>query len=431
MAKIYGFFEYDQFVSNNVDVDNTIGEMPSIGKTYDRDNLVFNEGTHRLYVTKQDELVGSEVGSRDAVISAVMTELADLRTTIQVGGGTLADQVNAALNTDISILNIGPAIVNNITGDSWPSYISFEYTGNSGENWTFLVWLAGSIFVNDYSEPEYQVIHPVDIKDDLYDDFDASKLEVGSRTAGQEMSRVNALVAGATHSHIAAITLRVHRLSNVNEWFNATWYVIVNGPMPSTEEILGAIADDIVDGSNYTIEQWIEVIPGLVATNKYWVIPTWDNIAKDNPGLASPIYSPTVRPEDKTNLINSYFSTVADPSGTLDRLEYSVLNYNSIGFYIVPEEDNPNGWEKFSEDFADFANININSHLINLLDSKTIQAIRLLDSLIQISEDYISGTTTLDPEYDTVTRGDLTYITGTIVGAEFAVATRESYLASL
>jgi hypothetical protein len=384
---IHGFLEFN--TSDGVVGVSPVGQLSPIGLTYGPSTeytaptspsqlRIFNPQTLPVFAT-----------------SGWMTTLATyLQAVVNYNAtqSSIFNDILSVLGTRFSNVTMGPIVQNPVDSKGYPTYISFTYTTTLGVA-QFKIWLVDAAFLLDYPDGIIQIVQPVEPVSNLYNSFTLSKTTVDLLNPLSIPNLIAALPVITPTTGVYSETFRVFNRTNSALWFDLPVAFVYNGgPIhnnPTT--FLQAFIDYLLANTNITLDQWEIIIPSLLPTTKFYVIPDWDNISVDG---VYPIGSPTIGLVANVgiNFKNLYFPELNDAQ--VDTfINYSVLQFGSMGIFSMPDVSNADGRMTFREKFDDYFVVPTNDPQINKMSSSTQNAIALLTNLVRYASNPTVDTT--------------------------------------
>jgi hypothetical protein len=412
---IYGFLNINRFFNGQAGI-NPVGQISPKGMTFGTSSEYSADNSNSQLIIFQPNLL--PVVATIEWITGLATQLSGV-VNYTVSQSSLLNNIITALGTRFTNITIGTVVMNPVDGKGYPTFIKFTYTTTLGSA-TFKVWLANTNFINEYPDGDITVVTPIINVSDLFNNFAACKAVVDKLTVMSIINEVATLNLPIPETGIYTNTFRVNNRANVALWFDLpVAFVYHGGTMYNNPtSFLQAFVDYLVKNSTITLAQWETVIPSLLPTDKFYVIPAWNNVAVS---VGVDIGSPTIKVFDNPGMViaETYFPELlpADVNGVLD---YTTLQFGSYGAYIVPDISNADGRIPFRTKFNDYFLVPVNDVLINRQSVETQNAIVLLTNLVRYASDP-AILVTPPSGYELEIKGSKTYLLGTVNRITFAV----------
>lgn len=425
MVKLLGFLTINDFISNADNVINPIGELSLKAETYSTDTHLYTAPGSILHIFNIEDATADELLLIDEVNNIIANRVNGIPTGI-VGQGTLAYKINNVLGSGITNLVLGDSILNTADNRLYPAYIEFTYT--TGDNiWEYKIWFSYAAFELDYPKGQFELILPLENMQLLYNNYTLAKAQLAALTPTSLIDKAGIQINHVVTGYVS-MTFLIYNVQNTTQHCTMPLLVAYNGNMiyNNVAAFTRTLADILIGGGNYTLLQWLVVIPNLVPVNKYYIGVNWDNTSIANLSLETPIGSPTVKISD----INAYADKVFNdftPKIIASHLDYSVAVYKSMGFFVLPAIDNPEGIIPFRVKFHDYFLALVNDVNIDQMSASTQNIVVLLDTLLNIADRYTSGDI-LPLGVITEVKNGFTYISKRMLDVNICVITRQSYL---
>ena len=381
MSFVYGFLDVNKFYNTQLGV-NPIGQLSPIGRTYgplaeysanvsDAELIIFNPQDTPLATNAMLDSLATALGQISGYVSSQSSILND---------------IILALGNNFSAISIGSIIYNPIDAVNYPSSLSFTYT-LGGHSVQFKIWLANTNFINEYPVGTIRIVTPIANLSDLHNHFATSKSVIDALTPLSITNQIASLSLNNPPTGMFSETFRVFNYSNSSQWFDLPVVFLYNGgpTFCNPTNTLAAFVQTLVSSGTLTLEQWESIIPSLVPTDKFYIIPNWNNLAVS---IGGNIGSPTL------DLWNNPSQTIqADyfPDLTLTQvnsfLDYTVLQFGSYGVFCLPDLSNADGRLTFRNKFEDYFMVPANDILISKMSVDTQNAITLLTNLVVAAQD--------------------------------------------
>lgn len=423
----YGFLTINTSVSNTPGAINSIGELSEIGYTYaksiqnyaesaSRLSVFFNEYTDTYIVDNQESLC-----AQAAALLNGFSNYAD--------SGTLLAKAVAALGTAVDV-SVGLGILNNKDSKVYPEWVQFTLP-LVDHTVTFKVWLANGSWLEQYPKGEFQFVLPTNDLQSLYNDFEGNR----SVVAGAVLNPITMLTKAQNETvqpvtKYDNITLRVYKRTDHSKHFDMPIIIPVNGGsiFNNNKNYIAAFIDLLVDTGPHTLEEWLLVIPGLVALDKFYVIPTWGNkaVALPSPNNPPVVGSPSIIPGSLLDFKQEYFPEMA-PDTVFGHLVYTTMAYKSYGLYILADIDNGNGRLNWKVTFPDYFVRSVSDLSAGLMSTATLEMSILLDALIRVAETWEPGDD-LPVDVTVEIAYNYTYLLKSVGNTTLAILTYKSWL---
>lgn len=412
---IYGFLNINKFFNGQAGI-NPVGQISPKGMTFGTSAEYAADNSNSQLIVFKPELL--------PVIATVewMTGLATQLSNV-VGytdsQASLLNNLITVLGVRFTNINIGDTVLNPVDNKGYPSYIKFTYTTTLG-SCIFKVWLTNTNFMSEYPDGDITVVSPIVNISDLFNNFNACKALVDNLTPMSIINEVAALNLSLPETGIYTNIFRVNNKTNVAQWFNLPVAFVYHGsPIHNNPtSFLQAFVDYLLTHSAITLAQWESVIPSILPTDKFYVIPSWNDLAVS---VGVNIGSPTINVYDNVGHVvaATYFPELAT-ADVYNFMDYTVLQYGSYGIYVMPDISNADGRIPFRTKFNDYFLVPTNDVLINKQSVDTQNAIVMLTNLVRYASDPAT-LVTVPTGHELEIKNGNTYLLGTVNRVTFAV----------
>lgn len=380
MSIIYGFLQVNKFDSGVVGV-NPIGQLSPLSLTYGpTTSFSANTSNSELIIFNPATALTLETGITLTSIAVALSNVVDYAT---AQTSILAD-IQVALGNGFSNVSIGSLVLNPSENITYPSSITFTHTAS---NQVFKIWLADANFQAEYPDGTIRVVTPISNLLDLYNNFNSVKTSMGAVTSTTLFEKLNLLNLPLPATGYYTRTFRVFQLADNRNWFDFPVLFVFNGGAlkcnPTTA--LDAFKNTLLNSGLITLQQWETVIPSLVPTDKFYVIPDWNNLSVSNGGnIGSPVLNFT---NNLSSIIQSTYFPDYTNNQVSNYLNYTSVQFNSYGIYVLPDANNADGRLTFENKFTDYFLVPVNDSLVNKMSVDTQNMVTLLTELISMSID--------------------------------------------
>ena len=380
MIEIYSFFEVNEFVSNNPNSINPVGELSGIGATYAKDVRKYKSGGVSGGVLHV--FFNSDSGGSDAV---KLTQLATSMDAICKGivnmVGSVTGTVLSLLPSGSTNLALGDFVLNPLDNINYPKWIKFDNNG-----FTYTVWLSNSSFISDYPTGEIQLILPLADMNLIVENFDLAKSFVHGLPPNYLSDKKNEIVRGViTGDRMLVLTCQNYQ--NETNSFQLPLLVVYNGGTRfcNLTNFLAKLKEYLLMMSSTPLNVWLSVFPQLEPVNKYYMMVEWKNKSVSNTSLSTPLLSPTIDSIPYDRLLADYH-----PDYTTEYLHqylnYTVFLYKSAGVFVLPDKTNPDGVISFKNKYPDYNLTALNNILMNLMSPVTFEMSIVMDELLRLAD---------------------------------------------
>lgn len=299
----------------------------------------------------------------------------------------------------------------------------------------FRLWFSDNKFQQEYDKWEVKVIPPITDHDRLFGTF----AQVKSLVDNQDYSEMITMIDQVTGDYPSTLN-KVEKIdwidpTNPNVRITLPWTIIGYGPNSRLRQnILKSIRDWLVSpesGSGKTIEEWIDLIPGLVNEDEFLFIPQWDKPAKVILGQPVPFYNPNIEIGKAQTILST---CIPDSEGNTlaDKLELACITTHfpkSISGVMLGSPSNEAISKTFQIAFKDYSLFNTGNPSIGEVRPRTAAVYRALETLLEKAEVY-KPTDILTGNLSVSSVGVVNKLSMDVEGTStiVSVVTKESYL---
>lgn len=395
---LYNTLTIAAYVNNAANTISPIGEFSEKSYTFATDTIQTFASGVTLTTYDCDSADTYTINNRAAVSQAVanlMPAVITAMTTVTTGGALAiisAALGNTANNVVTSSILVPISVTSNGTTTTidYPEYFSFYLSINSSTV-PVTVFLADEAFQRDYPFGTIQIISPINLQT-ILSNYSAAAAAVSAMTPTTLLSLINSTVTNPV-TKIDVINLQVYNTNNPSQSFDLPLAVACNGGNTycTMSNYLITLQNLLTSNGSYTTQQWQAVIPGLLPSNTYWIIPNWANAAISNIAVGYPIINPTI-PINLYNTIATNYLAWYPSSDIVPNMCYTVAQYKSIGLFIVPDTGNTDGIISWLSKFPDYFLVASGSPTAGQMSALTLETVTLLNALLTTAEHYSTGT---------------------------------------
>ena len=378
MSKLNGFLRDLSYVDGSAGV-NPIGQLSPKSGTYG-ENISYSDGA-----TPTELLIFLDAsGMPSGVTTPMLQSLAGMLGHVygyNTSQSTVTNDILAVLTTGFSNITLGPLIINPLTLEQDPSSISFTYTFLT-ISYDFQIWLSDTAFQNECPISTINVATPISNLSLLYTNFGLAKQTIDNLNLLSMSTIISQVQTPVPPTEVYTEYFRVFSSTDNSLWFDFPVAFVCNGgPLnvnPTT--CLQAFINLLLSTTSITLDIWEMIIPSLLPTDKFYIIPNWSNKAVT---VGGNIGSPTIELFNNPgqNIQTNYFPTLS-PDQVNNFLDYTVLQYNSYGLFILPDVENADGRLPFRTKVADYFIVPTNDVLISKMAVNTQEVVNLLVTLL-------------------------------------------------
>lgn len=431
MFQLHAFMVINPLIDNSIGKVSVLGELSPESHSYSREVGIY---AHEDY---SDIRLMTFHSVNDGIKEALESDLAhqilglghwlsqeSLSNRIDDDRSLFLQKVSAEFLGKVTILQVGKMVTD---GKYWlPEYITFQLTSDSRPN-RYKVWFADEAFRHQYDKYEIEVIPPIVNVDDFHKSVGKVRQTLTDHNVSELHARVNIIADKHPYTYIISNMYDyVNPLDN-KEKLPTSWTVIVYGEAGRNNDVIrDAIADYVLDNSDYARAEWEKLIPDLFVPTEFYLSPMWTQYATENLQLKGGIYSPVV-PYRK--VIPWALRTMYGYSEEHLINKTVVFNsiFKSIAVVACGHAKNRVTFPEFEKAWPEYCNIYTTSRDFNRIGPETQEFILFMNKMFFEAE-------TLTPDAEIpqgmtrVMRGDLFYLTSQFNTATYLVPLRYNFL---
>lgn len=427
-----GFVKIKSMINNNPGFISGLGELSTYSQTFSQDIKEYESSNgvysnYRLHVFHSVDKNGLDVTTPIVYSDSVFecTKIAHDFCANFVGQITkldIANNLNSILFGKITNIEIGDLVTSN--GLTFPCSISWSLIGAEAN--TLKVWYADEHFSVEYPEYKILVVPPIDNLDDFFKPIADIKAALAART----LTRTAELIDEKKNKHPETI-LRMNEytltLANNPEYAPSTvWSTITYGVAgDNLDNIKQAIRDYCLANSSYGTSDWARIFPDIFKTTEFYLIPRWDLVAIPNKTTEKGANSPFTNPVETLTAVKAMYPTI-NATHIEQNILVGVHPFMSVAFSCFGGTENKASKYKITDYFPDYIAVGTNSMDFNRMSKKTQDWSYMINNLLRIAED---GTIRSNLPINTrmITRAGITYVSQTMDGILYLVATKENF----
>lgn len=452
MYNIGGFLARSALANNNPRVVAPLGELSAYAMTFARDR--------RIYSTPDYPSVVLFAFSSFQEISATERQNADVPSLVQTLAREIGQRLYALadagdLSTDeeattaILLNEFGDRIKSVVCGtmvndgNRWmPSYIIYEGTSTTAP-YTARFWFSDASFRQDFDEYEINVVPILDNIDDLL----FSNLDEVTVIAAEQMSQVimadkaRLLQDGDPYTDLVATEYEWRQQGRPDQRLLLTISIIVYGEAGlNPDRRRKAIADWILEHSEYNEDAWREVLPDVFSPTEFIFIPSWNRYSLpsgtiqdwSNGGewpvgvLSAGTYQSGGNVKNQIDFAVDFAKgTGYTPEHIAAKLNMVVFVYKAIMVNIIGGYRNRDGVDEFLNRWKDYMAVGTGSPDFARMSEGTQEMIVLLVDMLRIAET-MTITSTIPRNFMRLVRDGVLYLAADYERTQILVATRQS-----
>ncbi len=421
---IKAFVELNSVLSNARGEVASIGELSDISKTFSREKQFFSSAvsTGVSLVVFYAQKGGTDISLTQAQADTLLSVAKDLE--VNYDGSTTAKSYIEATNPTFTQVIAGDPLT--YKGITIPENIEYVFD-DAGESTRVQIWFQDTKFKADYDQYEVKIVPPIQPVMSLYSPY-ATVLPVMTAITPIVLSQQESVIRGdEPYTHRRVYELRWNDPSDKTKAVTTYWTSLGYGPDTyRVDIILEAIRKYLTDNSPYTITQWREYLPDILAVENFAFLPFWDKTALSvGGGTIHAIFSPVIKVKGQGNTAVKFLSN-RTPDGIEEKAEVVPQVWNGLTSLVVPGLTNPEDKECFSVSYPDYALLAANDQNLSRLSLTTRTAIEAMERIAIVADDWKPGDT-LSASLSLSQVGNAWFIEQIVNGMAIKYLTRYSY----
>lgn len=428
-----GFISHNRRINNAPGVVAKVGELSSKGITYSREKGYYADPTISpdlkliSFISKKDT---TSIAAPDKIYKQVL-ELADKVYEMSVGSAEavtspvlLENLINSFIGR-ASEFRCGAMVLDEDV--AVPEWISWKSSVDAGHPDNFIkIWFTNDAFLQQYDEFEIYVVPPFDVVDNFHLDSNSVEQLLNAVTITMHTERLQAAKQGYPETITRSLTFNYIDPTNTSHIVASNWGVLIYGAAgDNIDSIKDALMSYILERSEHSREDWINILPDIFKRTEIIVIPMWDNIAIPGRQLTVGIYSPQVKAGVALAKAKDVLSTY--PEAHIDA-HLSVMHhpFKSISLLTVGGPDNRDGVFDLQQIFPDLIAVTSTSVDFNRMSARTQVWAEKLAQMLQTAESMGDFTTVPDGMMK-MRRGGTLYLTYSYENINYLMAARLNF----
>lgn len=383
-----GFAAHAAFASNLSNVVNPIGELSQLGNTYAREKGIYSSQTTReitLFAFQSESngvFATPDVDFKNRVLEMIQWVY---NKTLTTSGELYADQILLQfLDTfqgKIQNPDSGAMVTD---GTYWmPEWLSWHDTTY---NAYVRIWFSDDSFRRKFDDFSITVVPPIDHLDDFFKVGADVEALLKSRTATDDMLKVEAAKNGFPETRIRCDIFKYYDQITTTRVLDTSWYILVNGIAgDNIDSIKDAIVNHILSNSTHTRNEWAKILPDIFNRTEFTLVPDWANYAIPERVTQQGIYSPITTLQRAKNIIEAFTPLYT----SYHRDNYAttfMLPFKSISVFACSNQENRDQKYLLTDYFPDYIAVGTQSTDFNRQVAATREWSEMIANMISIAE---------------------------------------------
>jgi hypothetical protein len=437
MYTLHGFFQFAPLIDNTRDQVNPFGELSSDSLTYTKDKSYISNGDYPQtllvgFHSVKDNLptqIPSGIGVRAlqlgqwlferAIAGQVTTDPNVLRATLQSEFGGFSADIRLG-----RILSSGNVRL--------PEWIEYRDTVTEDHVDNFIkVWFADQSFQAQYPNYIIEVIPPFTPIDDMFLPAAQVRTKVNQMTLSERFEKVQTIRGDYPQTLTLVLNFNyIDPVDDTNE-INTPWTVVIYGEAGNNPDLIkAAIVEWILENSDRPKEDWEGIIPDLLLSTEFLIIPNWTQYSVPNLELEAGMYSPIINPQKTQQLLLKLVKGQNyTPEWIAQEVEYTTLIYRSLAVSVLGNPNNRTGITSFYKQFPDYMTVTNDGADFNRMSVRTQEFSIALAELIYEAE-IMTPSSEVPIGMSRITRDGIVYLASYFEDILYLTATRFSVTAA-
>ncbi len=395
MYNLKSFIGFRPTIDNAPNTVATFGELSTHSATYAKDIKIYtnqnetpNSSLFVFYSKEDGETVATDTPTANLILKmgeflldgAISKTLGDLPDQI-------LQQLNAEFGTQASGIQIGHVLYDSANDIYLPEWVSFR-SSLIGQDNNIIAWLADGSFRAQYDEYEIEVVPPIIPLDDFFRGATEVNTLLNNYNITEKLDEVQQERGDYPYTILKANRYDYHAPNTDDIRIPSYWIVIIYGQAGNNPDIIREhIANWVLDNSDHTRDDWIEILPDLFRSTEFVIVPHWYRYSIPNLQHHAGIYSPVHLPKEDLPVAKEVIDGSSySPTWIEEHYETSAMQYKSLGFTVVGSPENREGISGFYQQFQDYIILPNDSADFNRISVKTQEFIVLLNRLTVVAE---------------------------------------------
>lgn len=293
-------------------------------------------------------------------------------------------------------------------GQWMPAYIQWSLDDPAETN-MLSVWFADSAFRSQYDDYQIVVVSPID----PVDIFQKTKVDVEKAMAKFNIPdhhlKVEQVTKGQPYTYLVSKDYPWYDREDPNSTLMTTWTVAIYGAAGNSLDIIkDALADYILDHSQFPRADWIPVFPDIFTSTEFSIVPFWDKRSVPDATPRASLYSPFVPYDGLPAYINKFIKYT--PAAHITKnLITGGIQFKSLTAAFVGGPENRDKKFKITDFYPDYAVLDARSPDFSRMTKNTVEwAVKLIEATVLAEE--MDEYSFVGENFSRVYRNDMLYI---------------------
>ncbi|WP_438563940.1 hypothetical protein [Clostridium sp.] len=304
-----------------------------------------------------------------------------------------------------------------------PAFISYRLVDQEDNH--VRLWFADKAFQAQYDSYQIIVIPPILPVDTFMNTTSVVAKALADFNLPQHQFDINVAAGGVPYTRSKTNNYTWYAPDDPTSTLTTYWSVIVYGGSVVNDDIIrDAIADHILNNSEYNRDQWLPVFPDIFASRGFTIIPNWLKHSTYDASPRGSLYSPVLTNGEGLEFANKY-SFDRSEAHNLKYMQTSVVQWKSLAAVFVGNVENDAKRMLLTDVYEDYTFISPLSMDFNRMSFETTEFVKMLIKATIMAEEFDEYMILEDGFYK-LERNGLFYITFNHLKVDFMVLTRLS-----
>jgi hypothetical protein len=433
MDIIKGFALNRNFINNTPGVVADIGELSTVGWTFAKEPRVYSSQTYPTISLVHFPTIGSGVGTsasipdlqKDHILKVIAKVYEKSNSaTIVFAPGAFIEYLLAQMGSEIADITVGGVVTSG--NRSIVEWVQWRNPAAAAGN-VNKVWFSDKAFQGQADEYEITVISPIEPPNLFFGQPAEVKYMLTSLTYSQEVERIQTARGKSSETKLWGNTYNYVNPVNQNDKTPAKFTCLLYGAAADNIDLIKeAIVQYLLKNSNYTRDQWKNILPDLFMRTEFMIFPQWERMAVEHVvGSNNGIYSPVV---DLTAIANKLVVEAVEYDEAHIRANGQALTfpYMSVAATAIGHTENREGKKKITDWYPDYFFVNNTNADFNRMSLPTQEWVLMIMEMLKIARD-MTTSTTIPQGYSRVKRGTRLFLAKSHKNVQYLVAAPGTY----
>lgn len=304
-----------------------------------------------------------------------------------------------------------------------PAFISYRLLDQADNH--IRLWYADKAFQAQYDSYHIIVIPPIVPVDTFMNTTSVVVKALEKFTLPQHQLEINNASSGVPYTRSKTTDYTWYAPDDPTSTLVTYWSVIVYGGSVVNDDIIrDAIADHILNNSDYNRDQWLPVFPDIFASRGFTIVPNWLKHSTYDASPRGSLYSPIFTGSEGLDILDKY-SFDLNHAHNVTHIQTTTAQWKSLAIAIVSNVENDQKRMFLTDIYPDFTTISATSMDFNRMSYDTTEFIKLLVRGLIIAEEF-DEYTILDEGFYKLEHKGKVYVTFNHLKVDYMILARTS-----